>query len=101
MPFAGVPCPERRPRREASLRAGHSPTPPLPGARRVAGDGQPRLRTVIEQRPAAVPAEAEAALDRLAAVLEGTMDAIVSVDRAWRLTYVNRRAEALVGRSRD
>jgi len=46
-------------------------------------------------------AAAEAANARLSAVLEGTTDAFFSVDREWRLTYVNRRAEALVGRARE
>ncbi|MFL5384694.1 MAG: ATP-binding protein [Longimicrobiaceae bacterium] len=70
------------------------------------------LRDVTERRAAeergrrlaaerAARAEAEAAHARLSAVLEGTTDAFLSVDREWRLTYVNRRAEALVGRSRD
>ncbi|HEV7588195.1 MAG TPA: ATP-binding protein [Longimicrobium sp.] len=69
------------------------------------------LRDVTERRRAAererrlaaesaARAEAEAAHERLSAVLEGTTDAFFSVDRAWRLTYVNRRAEALVRRSR-
>jgi PAS domain S-box-containing protein len=49
----------------------------------------------------AARAAAEAAHARLEAVLEGTTDAFFSVDRGWRLTYVNRRAEALVGRGRD
>jgi PAS domain S-box-containing protein len=48
----------------------------------------------------AARAEAEAAHARLSAVLEATADAFFSVDREWRLTYVNRRAEALVGRPR-
>ncbi|HVG45356.1 MAG TPA: PAS domain S-box protein, partial [Longimicrobium sp.] len=70
------------------------------------------LRDVTERRRAeererrlaaerAARAEAEAAHERLSAVLEGTTDAFFAVDRQWRLTYVNRRAEALVGRSRD
>jgi len=48
----------------------------------------------------AARAEAEAAHARLSAVLEGTTDAFFSVDRQWRLTYVNRRAEELVRRPR-
>jgi len=70
------------------------------------------LRDVTERRRAAererrlaaesaARAQVEAAHQRLSAVLEGTTDAFFSVDRAWRLTYVNRRAEALVGRPRD
>lgn len=37
-------------------------------------------------------AEARAAADRLASVLESTMDNVISVDRKWRITYMNRRA---------
>jgi PAS domain S-box-containing protein len=48
----------------------------------------------------AARAEAEAAHERLSAVLEGTTDAFFAVDRDWRLTYVNRRAEELVQRPR-
>jgi PAS domain S-box-containing protein len=48
----------------------------------------------------AARAEVEAAHARLSAVLEGTTDAFFAVDREWRLTYVNRRAEELVGRAR-
>jgi PAS domain S-box-containing protein len=57
-----------------------------------------RERRLAAER--AARAEAEAAHERLSAVLEGTTDAFFAVDRAWRLTYVNRRAEALVGRPR-
>ena len=58
-----------------------------------------RERQMAAER--AARAGAEAAHARLSAVLEGTADAFFSVDRQWRLTYVNRRAEALVGRSRE
>ena len=79
------------------------------------GGREPRvswlLRDVTERRRAeererglaaerAAHAQAEAAHARLSAVLEATADAFFSVDRAWRLTWVNRRAEALVGRPR-
>ena len=77
------------------------------------GEGRLRwlLHDVTERRRAAererrlaaesaARAEAEAAHARLSAVLEGTTDAFFSVDRQWRLTYVNRRAEALVRRPR-
>ncbi|MFL5542442.1 MAG: ATP-binding protein [Longimicrobiaceae bacterium] len=81
-----------------------------------AGGAEPRLswllRDVTERRRAeererrlaaerAARAEAEAAHARLSAVLEATADAFFAVDRAWRLTYVNRRAAALVGRPRE
>ena len=35
------------------------------------------------------------------AILESVTDAFFALDRDWRFTYVNRRAEALLGRSRD
>jgi len=63
--------------------------------RRRADERERRLAAERAER-----AEAEAAHERLSAVLEGTTDAFFSVDRQWRLTYVNRRAEALVGRPR-
>jgi PAS domain S-box-containing protein len=77
------------------------------------GEGRLRwlLRDVTERRRAiererrlaaerAARAEAEAAHERLSAVIEGTTDAFFAVDREWRLTYVNRRAEELVRRPR-
>jgi len=39
--------------------------------------------------------------DRYRAILESIPDAFYAFDRDWRFTYVNRRAEALLGRSRD
>jgi PAS domain S-box-containing protein len=49
--------------------------------------------------------EAEAALAaahrRASEILESVTDAFYAVDRDWRLTYVNRRAEQLWGRPRD
>lgn len=100
-----------QPRRREPVVASCAVTAHLP-----AGDGEARLlwlfRDVTERRRAeererglaverAGRAEAEAAHARLSAVLEATADAFFSVDREWRLAYVNRCAEALVGRSRD
>ncbi len=38
---------------------------------------------------------------RLSSTLESIGDAFLTVDRQWRITYVNPRAESLVGRRRD
>ena len=38
--------------------------------------------------------------ERARAILESITDAFFALDREWRFTYVNRRAEALLGRSR-
>ena len=35
------------------------------------------------------------------AILESITDAFYAFDRGWRFTYVNRKAEALMGRSRE
>jgi PAS domain S-box-containing protein len=39
--------------------------------------------------------------ERLARVLESITDGFVTLDAEWRLTYVNRRAEQMLGRSRE
>jgi PAS domain S-box-containing protein len=46
-------------------------------------------------------AQERAARERATDILESISDAFYAVDRQWRLTYVNRRAEELWGRSRD
>ncbi len=45
--------------------------------------------------------EVREARDRLARVLETMTDAFFALDREWRFTYVNRRAELLLQRRRD
>ncbi|MFO0930169.1 MAG: PAS domain-containing protein [Gemmataceae bacterium] len=39
--------------------------------------------------------------ERLVEVLEGTADAVLAVNVAWRFTYLNRAAESLLGRTRE
>jgi PAS domain S-box-containing protein len=39
--------------------------------------------------------------DEIRAILDSITDAFVAVDRDWRLTYVNERAESLAGADRD
>ena len=73
---------------------------PIPGP-----DGRPvRLlavsRDVTEAKRAQdeierMRAEAEAAADRLATVLESTTDGVILVDRDWRVTYANQHALAM------
>jgi PAS domain S-box-containing protein len=48
-----------------------------------------------------VLAEERAARERATDILESISDAFYAVDRQWRFTYVNNRAEELWGRSRD
>ncbi len=69
--------------------------------RDVTGRREAEERARRLEADAAAHAEAEAGRRRLAAVLEGTSDAFFSVDPAWRLTYVNRRAEEAWGKRRD
>jgi diguanylate cyclase (GGDEF)-like protein len=74
---------------------------PIPGP-----DGEPvRLlavsRDVTDSKRAQdeinqTQAEARAASDRLAEVLESTTDGVVLLDREWRVTYINPRATALL-----
>ncbi len=44
---------------------------------------------------------AEAGQRELAAVLEATGEAVIAVDAGWRITFLNRRAEAAIARGRD
>jgi PAS domain S-box-containing protein len=48
-----------------------------------------------------VLAQERAAREQATDILESISDAFYAVDRQWRFTYVNRRAEELWGRSRD
>ncbi|WP_257462083.1 PAS domain S-box protein [Archangium lipolyticum] len=58
-----------------------------------------RERQLIREQAARV--EAEAAEQRVRRMLESITDAFVALDRAWRFTYVNHRAEELSHRSRE
>ncbi|QRN96750.1 PAS domain S-box protein [Archangium violaceum] len=58
-----------------------------------------RERQLIREQ--AARAEAEAAERRVRQMLESITDAFVALDRAWRFTYVNHRAEELSHRSRE
>ena len=52
------------------------------------------------QRQAAL-AEAAAGRERIAAILESITDAFVAVDEQWRFTYINQRAEHMLGEPRE
>ncbi|HYO53930.1 PAS domain S-box protein [Archangium sp.] len=58
-----------------------------------------RERQLVREQVARV--HAEAVERRVHRMLESISDAFVSMDRAWRFTYVNRRAEQLSHRSRE
>ncbi|MES2878697.1 MAG: PAS domain S-box protein [Pseudomonadota bacterium] len=66
-------------------------------------DGLParmeRLKDMTEQRRAEQIQQEMA--QRLTTMLEGITDAFFAVDRDWRFTYVNTRAEQLLSRHRD
>lgn len=77
-------------------------TTPVPGK-----DGKPARiltiwRDITEAKAARDVTEsarraAEKAADRLASVLESTLDCVLVVDPAWRLTYMNSNARRLLG----
>lgn len=46
-------------------------------------------------------AELQETVKRMVDILENTSDGFVAFDREWRFTYLNRRAEAMLGRSRE
>lgn len=52
-------------------------------------------------REQAARAEAEAARDRIANILESMTDAFMALDRDWRVAYLNQRAEQLLNRRRE
>ncbi|HEX8821617.1 MAG TPA: PAS domain S-box protein [Archangium sp.] len=58
-----------------------------------------RERQLIREQ--AARAEAQMAEQRVLRMLESISDAFVALDRAWRYTYVNHRAEELAHRSRE
>lgn len=64
---------------------------------RLRAEAQAR-QLLLEQ---AARAEAEAVERRVHRMLESITDAFAALDRAWRYTYVNRRAEELSHRSRE
>jgi diguanylate cyclase (GGDEF)-like protein/PAS domain S-box-containing protein len=57
---------------------------------------QGAMQDVTEERRAA--AEIARLAERLTATMDSITDALFTVDRAWRFTYLNRRAEALLQR---
>src|SRR4028119_126156 len=59
---------------------------------------QLREQMVREQ---AARAESEAARNRATSILESITDAFFTLDREWRLTYLNQQAERLVKRKRE
>ncbi|MBW3568499.1 MAG: PAS domain S-box protein, partial [Proteobacteria bacterium] len=67
-------------------------------------EGRPQLlygtmQDVTEARKA--EAEIKELETRLASTLENITDAFITLDREWRFTYVNRRAEQILHRSRE
>ena len=56
---------------------------------------------LLEHSLRASQAEAQRNSDRLGAALEGTMDCVYSLDRDWRITYLNERAIRDFGSRRD
>jgi PAS domain S-box-containing protein len=77
------------------------------GLREEAGSGGPfagELNGGREQRDEAVAqalTEADTARERLQNVLDSTAMTYVTLERDWRLTYVNKPGEQLLGRSSD
>lgn len=59
-----------------------------------------KIRTLLAQRQSA-DHQAQLAADQLRMALEGTSDSIVMMDRNWRVTYLNRHAEALIADGRN
>ncbi|HYO72331.1 MAG TPA: PAS domain S-box protein [Archangium sp.] len=60
-----------------------------------------RERECELQREQTARMQAEAVERRVHGMLESISDAFIALDRAWRFTYVNRRAEELSHRSRE
>ncbi len=59
-----------------------------------------RLRIEAADRERALRAEAEAAHEHVAAILESISDAFLALDEQWRFTYVNAEAELTTGMTR-
>lgn len=60
-----------------------------------------RLRLESAARERALRAEAEAARQRTADILESISDAFISLDQDWRFEYVNAEAERSIGYNRE
>ena len=94
-------------REEAFFTLAYSPVPD--GGDAVGGvlvtvfetTAQVRARGAREEERERLLAESEAARARVTATLESIGDAFYAVDRDFRFTYLNRRAEELWGRSRE
>lgn len=59
-----------------------------------------RRISVLEER-AQARAELQETVKRMVDVLENTSDGFLAFDWQWKFTYLNRRAEAMLGRSRE
>src|SRR5581483_1899947 len=59
------------------------------------------LRRETAERERSLRAEAEAARERSAAILESIKDSFVALDRNWRFTYMNAESERQAGMTRD
>ncbi len=60
-----------------------------------------RLRAEAADRERALRAEAEAAHEHVAAILDSISDAFLALDEQWRFTYVNPEAERTTGMTRS
>ncbi|MGK7872960.1 MAG: PAS domain S-box protein [Xenococcaceae cyanobacterium] len=58
-------------------------------------------RIHLLEREQAARAEAEAAENQIANILESITDAFFALDKEWRFTYLNRQAETLLERKRE
>lgn len=62
------------------------------------------VRTILDRyvlRERSLRAVADAERERVRRILESITDGFFALDRGWRYTYVNQKAERLVGRTRD
>ncbi len=75
-----------------------SPQSVFPGVPVVQDEGE-LYRAVLRERQAR--AAAEAAEQRVAAILESITDAFLAVDLEWRFTYINEQAERILQRHRS
>ncbi len=81
---------------------GHGFTPALPppsGVREVDAVGLALVSAANERRHR--EAETSALAERLESVLESTTDAVLVLDRTWRIAYLNGRARASLAEGRD
>jgi PAS domain S-box-containing protein len=93
---------------EAALRAAEQnpdlvvsvlPAEPVASGLSLARDETELYRAMLREQQART--KAEAAEERIAAILESITDAFFAVDREWRFTYVNETAERLLQRQRS